>query len=254
MINILCPEAGQNAQVVTQEGGAEGKICVKASLATTFRNELSAPEGDGVFVRVKVWNGTITEAPPFPNGEGSVDLTLNGDYYQSPPYVPVPYSTASSPYPALTLVAWEVAGSPPYNAVLRHIYGARADSYNCCDGFDRRQILRPAVTLAPVVWNLTLTDFPSPLGKRLNGDSVLTLQDAPGLTAIWRNEGDGVNEPRIELSWGGPRSNEWKLRIQYGPSTLEYTAPVAWHAVGPLTLTAVNGMDVPATLTLSPGA
>jgi hypothetical protein len=158
------------------------------------------------------------------------------------------------------VVAWEVAatGSGPVTLSRdsQRVYGVLGGGVDCCAyGSGSGPITRreaagsgEAVALAPAKWRLPAECLPDPFGGPPGGVWLLSLRAA----GHWDSGAEAPDLPRVELSCEGPPQSLWRLRLRHGPLSREYTAPAAWFAVGPLTLTAADPGDFPATLTTTP--
>jgi hypothetical protein len=255
-ITITWPQANFASAVVLTGTGPGGAMCVTGTITGAGRGG----NGQGQ-VLVKVFNGSLTMLPGTPP-PSSTPATITGQTWVAS-NVPAPTSSATRPFPPLTVVAWETAGTGydgPQGVLTCGMQAAHVDCGSgsgvpCGTGLGPALAAGRAgafggavVALAPVAWGLTVGGFAA-AGGLLNGTWLLELRDGGGL---WDNGGDGTLRPRVELCCDGPPAGLWRLRLCQGELAVEYTAPADWEALGPLTLGADDPGPHPRTLTVLP--
>jgi hypothetical protein len=260
-VNISCPVAGSNANVVLIGSGPAGCMCARGTI-TGFGQARRA--NSGITVKLMVYNTVLNPAniPPTPDPKATSVTPFGQDWICV--NLPVPGCGSGGSAPQYTIVGWEIDSGTVTFIDAKLFFAVCASAVDCGGGTGsgsgpapemvRRHGPSAVVALAPAVWSLMVSGFLASLGVGFNGSWLLRLRDATraGASGGWDNGGDAVTIPKIELCCDSPPGDRWRLRLRHGLLAHEYTAPVGWEALGPLVLTADVPQTLPSTLTLNP--
>src|SRR5204862_1019558 len=125
---------------------------------------------------------------------------------------------------------------------VQHFYGICASQVECALGSGMGMAAtmtassEPAtvpLALAPVLWNLEAAGF-SGAAEVFNGNHLLRLRHTIGGYCVWDNDGDGADEPRVELRCESPSVHMWQLSFHHKKKeAAEYTHPAKeWAPLG----------------------